>query len=200
MSVQKEIHPFFPLSILLFPGEETYLHLFEPRYKQLLQDCLRDKTPFVIPFSENAEMSVYGSLVTVERVLQTYAGGESDIVVRCRDIVHINEFYDQVIGKMYPGGKYEVITTHINHVASIKLIGAFEAYEKERGLLVASNSYDDGLRIVDIARTLHLDLDQKQRFIQTTPSEREDLLLTQIQFLRLLHQQEDQKFGEIYLN
>lgn len=200
MSLQKEIRPFFPLNLILLPGEETYLHLFEPRYKQLLQDCIRDQSPFVIPFSQNASMSEFGSLVRVEKVINTYSGGESDIVVRGIDIVRIEEYYDQVVGKMYPGGKYGVITPAINHIASKKLIDVFERFERERGLMLAGKGYDDALRVVDIARTLHMDVEQKLNFIEATPSHREDILVTQINFLRLLHAQEDQKFGEIYLN
>ena len=39
----------FPLSLVVFPGEELRLHIFEPRYKQLIHDCTTDNITFGIP-------------------------------------------------------------------------------------------------------------------------------------------------------
>ncbi len=41
--------PIFPLGIVVFPGEDLNLHVFEPRYKQLITDCFGEKKPFGIP-------------------------------------------------------------------------------------------------------------------------------------------------------
>ncbi len=35
--------PIFPLSIVVFPGEKVHLHIFEPRYKQLINECFETK-------------------------------------------------------------------------------------------------------------------------------------------------------------
>ena len=40
--------PLFPLSLVLFPGQTIPLHIFEERYKAMLQRCLDDQTPFGI--------------------------------------------------------------------------------------------------------------------------------------------------------
>ena len=40
----------FPLRIFLFPGEQTTLHLFEPRYLQLSTDCINNNECFGIPY------------------------------------------------------------------------------------------------------------------------------------------------------
>lgn len=42
--------PIFPLSLVLFPGAPQLLHIFEPRYRQLLADCQRDDGRFGISF------------------------------------------------------------------------------------------------------------------------------------------------------
>src|SRR5437667_10612451 len=42
--------PIFPLPIVLFPGATQPLHIFEPRYRQLLQDCLADDQPLGIAY------------------------------------------------------------------------------------------------------------------------------------------------------
>ena len=41
--------PIFPLSIVVYPGEDLNLHIFEPRYKQLIAECIATKKPFGIP-------------------------------------------------------------------------------------------------------------------------------------------------------
>src|SRR5918999_5876293 len=40
--------PIFPLNLVLFPGQTLPLHIFEERYKQMLQRCLRERIPFGI--------------------------------------------------------------------------------------------------------------------------------------------------------
>jgi len=41
--------PIFPLGIVVYPGENLNLHIFESRYKQLIQECYSDAKPFGIP-------------------------------------------------------------------------------------------------------------------------------------------------------
>src|SRR6266576_3115219 len=41
--------PIFPLGIVVYPGEDLNLHIFEPRYKQLINECHAGKKPFGIP-------------------------------------------------------------------------------------------------------------------------------------------------------
>ena len=41
--------PIFPLEIVVYPGEKLNLHIFEPKYKQLISECYKNKKPFGIP-------------------------------------------------------------------------------------------------------------------------------------------------------
>jgi hypothetical protein len=56
--------PIFPLSIVVYPGEDLNLHIFEPRYKQLISECNTTKKPFGIPTVIDKKMKDFGSLVT----------------------------------------------------------------------------------------------------------------------------------------
>ena len=47
--------PLFPLGIVLFPGAPQLLHIFEPRYRQMLADCLEADEPFGVSFVKPAE-------------------------------------------------------------------------------------------------------------------------------------------------
>ena len=44
--------PIFPLSIVVYPGEELNLHIFEPRYKQLITESYQANRSFGIPVTE----------------------------------------------------------------------------------------------------------------------------------------------------
>jgi Lon protease-like protein len=47
--------PLFPLGIVLFPGTPQLLHIFEPRYRQMLADCLEADAPFGLSFVKSGE-------------------------------------------------------------------------------------------------------------------------------------------------
>ncbi len=71
--------PFFPLGIVVFPDEELNLHIFEPRYKQLVNDCYKAKKPFGIPTVINGQVKEYGTLVEIIEISSVYENGEMDI-------------------------------------------------------------------------------------------------------------------------
>lgn len=79
--------PLFPLPLVLFPGTAIPLHIFEPRYRQLLSDCMEgDKRFGIVRLRENmAELEIErGTVGTVAEILnvETLPDGRSNIVVR----------------------------------------------------------------------------------------------------------------------
>lgn len=44
--------PLFPLNVVLFPGMALPLHVFEPRYRRMIADCLADRAPFGVVLAE----------------------------------------------------------------------------------------------------------------------------------------------------
>ena len=71
--------PIFPLGIVVFPGEKLHLHIFEPRYKQLINECKESGKPFGIPTVISNRMNEMGTLVELKDIVQTYDNGEMDI-------------------------------------------------------------------------------------------------------------------------
>ena len=71
--------PIFPLSIVVYPGEELNLNIFEPRYKQLISECVTAKKPFGIPAVTGNNMNELGTLVEITELTKTYDNGEMDI-------------------------------------------------------------------------------------------------------------------------
>ena len=76
--------PIFPLSVVLFPGTPLPLHIFEPRYKRMLADCLAGDRRFgITPASETSGVPEPGTIgcVAEVRVNQELPDGRSNIVV-----------------------------------------------------------------------------------------------------------------------
>lgn len=67
--------PIFPLGIVVYPGEQLNLHIFEPRYRQLINECVEQKKPFGIPTVIGQRMQDIGSLVEVEEISKNMITG-----------------------------------------------------------------------------------------------------------------------------
>ena len=74
--------PIFPLAIVVFPNSKYPLHIFEERYKKLINKCILDKTGFGIVSKIGEIFSDIGVYVEIVDVLKIYEAGEMDIVVK----------------------------------------------------------------------------------------------------------------------
>lgn len=96
--------PLFPLNLVVFPGEKLNLHIFEPRYRQLLADCLETGQTFGIPPYLNEQVQPIGTEMRLLKVERAYPGGEADIrtlgVGRFRTV----EMLHEAPGKLYAAG------------------------------------------------------------------------------------------------
>lgn len=95
--------PIFPLGIVVYPGEELNLHIFESRYKQLIEEYSIAKKPFGIPIIINNQLSELGTLVDVKDISVKYDNGELDIKTRGSRVFRILEVIKEVPEKLYSG-------------------------------------------------------------------------------------------------
>ena len=95
--------PIFPLGIVVYPGEKLHLHIFEPRYKQLINDCKANGKPFGIPTVVNNKMNEMGTLVELKDIVQTYDNGEMDIKTGGLKIFRVLEIIKSLPEKLYNG-------------------------------------------------------------------------------------------------
>lgn len=95
--------PIFPLGIVVYPGEELNLHIFEPRYKQLISECNTDKKLFGIPSIIDNRVQDYGTLVRITEVSKIYDNGEMDIKTKGEKVFRILEIIKEVPDKLYSG-------------------------------------------------------------------------------------------------
>lgn len=72
----------FPLDLVLLPGERVPLHIFEPRYRALVADCVLTPAEFVLPRVVEDAITRVACAARVESVTRRFADGRMNIVVR----------------------------------------------------------------------------------------------------------------------
>lgn len=95
--------PIFPLGIVVYPGENLNLHIFEPRYKQLISECHETKKPFGIPAVVDNRLQDYGTLMEIKELSKLYDNGEMDIKTKGDKVFRILEVIKSVPDKLYSG-------------------------------------------------------------------------------------------------
>jgi Lon protease-like protein len=74
----------FPLNLVVFPNSRYPLHIFEERYKKMINECLETEKGFGIVTPIDKELSKIGSYVVIPQILKKYENGEMDIVVEAK--------------------------------------------------------------------------------------------------------------------
>lgn len=95
--------PIFPLGIVVYPGEQLNLHIFEPRYKQLITDCFAEAKPFGIPTVLDNGMNELGTLLEITEIVEVHADGKMDIRTKGTRIFKILETIKSLPDKLYSG-------------------------------------------------------------------------------------------------
>ena len=71
----------FPLGIVLLPTERVPLHIFEPRYRELVAECLEDDAEFGVVYADEEGVREVGTRARVTEVLERFDDGRLNIVV-----------------------------------------------------------------------------------------------------------------------
>ncbi len=109
--------PIFPLGIVVYPGEELNLHIFEPRYKQLIKECFAAKKAFGIPAVINEKISEMGTLVEIKEISKEYEDGKMDIKTIGTEVFKILEVIPELPEKLYSGA---IVTYPTNNISGGK--------------------------------------------------------------------------------
>jgi len=121
--------PLFPLNIVSFPDEDVNLHIFEPRYKQLINECWEENKTFGLSaFIDNKVMPI-GTEMKVIQIASTSPTGEMDIKTKGLRTFKIVDFYKELPDKLYAGAKVDFLTLENN--ADSQLHQQIKDYLKE---------------------------------------------------------------------
>ncbi len=86
--------PIFPLELVLLPGVPLPLHIFEPRYKEMIAECLDQKKPFGVVRASSDGVADIGCTAEIMSVTKKYEDGRMDILTRGVErfeVIQVNE-------------------------------------------------------------------------------------------------------------
>jgi Lon protease-like protein len=200
MNQKTEIVPFFPLRVFLFPGEDIPLRIFEPRYKQLIEDVRKHGFSFVIPFVLEDEIQDCGCEVRLKEVVAENPGGRMVITVEALSVVQIVNYHKQLNGKLYAGGAIRRLPCG-DPIRNNDLVNRIQAYAEEFDHDFLKSCDSSCLTHLDVMKALNLHSDDKFRFVCIPGEEqKEDFLAGQLRYLTMIRKQEDLLGNDFGLN
>lgn len=160
--------PIFPLGIVVYPGEKLHLHIFEPRYKQLIQDCNASGKPFGIPTIVGNHPPDIGTLVQLKEIVQTYDNGEMDIRTEGVSVFRILEVVRSVPDKLYGGAIVNYPENRMDQGKPELMDRVVKGIREMHRLLNISKDFkkpDAQLRSYDVAHHAGLSLEEEYELL-----------------------------------
>ena len=159
--------PIFPLGIVVYPGENLNLHIFEPRYKQLINECYSQSKQFGIPTMIADRLQDYGSLVTVLEITQVHDDGEMDIKTQGSKVFRILEVIKEVPDKLYSGAIVNYPETNEEgNIALMKKV--MNSIRELHRLLKVDKDFkkkDEEVKAFDVAHHVGLSLEEEYEML-----------------------------------
>lgn len=168
---------------MVYPGESLNLHIFEPRYKQLITESYKGKRSFGIPAIINDTLQDYGTVVHIKELTTVHEDGEMDIKTEGEKVFRILEVVKEIPDKLYSGAivnypaNYQQGSADVMRqvVATIKKLFKLLKVEKE------FNKAEEQLTTYDIAHHVGFTLEEEY------------------EFLNLLHERQRQEYLRLHL-
>jgi Lon protease-like protein len=159
--------PIFPLGIVVYPGEQLNLHIFEPRYKQLINECYQTKKSFGIPTVIDNKMQDIGSLVRITEISKVHDNGEMDIKTTGERVFRVLEVIKSVPDKLYSGAIVNYPDTY--EKGNIDLMRKVMAGIRDlHKLLKVSKEFtkpDEEIRCYEVAHHVGLSLEEEYELL-----------------------------------
>ena len=86
--------PLFPLDLVLLPGTPLPLHIFEPRYKEMIAECRAGDAPFGIVRAGEGGLAAVGCTAEIVSVTKEYPDGRLDLIAEGRtrfEVLELNQ-------------------------------------------------------------------------------------------------------------
>jgi Lon protease-like protein len=158
--------PLFPLDLVLLPGTPLPLHIFEPRYQEMISECLERSQHFGVVRGKNQDLAEIGCTAEILTVTKKYPDGRMDIVTEGRarfEVIQLNQERSFLQAEVLYLQDDPEVASQEEMAQAMKLHGeimalAGAAPEK-------SEEIDQGLLSFHLAGSLPLDLDFKQTLL-----------------------------------
>ena len=154
--------PLFPLGIVALPGEMVPLHIFEERYKTMMNECLADEREFGIVWLSEDGLQEIGCACEIDRVLERMDDGQMNLLVRGTSPFRVVERQGHLA---YPAGVVEFVVDRIEEIDPDLVRIAHEAYAELVKRATDRDPDEDELAPMSayaMAATVDFGLDAKQ--------------------------------------
>ena len=172
--------PLFPLGIVAIPHELVPLHIFEERYRAMIDDCLADGREFGIVWAADDGLKANGCAMEVTEVLERHDDGGLDILTRgTRPFRIVEEHFDHV----YPAGAIEFLDDQPEPPDEPTVTAAHEAYGslvEEATDTVLEPELLEPLSAYEMAATVDFGPDAKQGLLDLRSENARLRLLTRL--------------------
>lgn len=159
--------PIFPLGIVVYPGESLNLHIFEPRYIQLINECYSQQKVFGIPTVINNHLQDYGTIIRITEITTIHDNGELDIKTSGEKVFRILEVIKEVPGKLYCGaivtypdnkesGNADLMRRVMNSIRELhRLLNVQKDFKKE----------EEQIKVYDVAHHIGLSIEEEYEIL-----------------------------------
>jgi uncharacterized protein len=157
--------PLFPLDLVLLPGVPLPLHVFEPRYKEMIAECLDDKKPFGVVRASSDGVAEIGCTAEIVEVTKRYDDGRMDILTRGVERFEVLQVHEE---RSFLEAEFAVIEDEPGMpTANVvqQAVGLYSEIAKLAGAETTGPSEDDEHLSFRLAGSLPLDLDFKQNLL-----------------------------------
>jgi len=117
----------FPLELVLLPTERVPLHIFEPRYKELIGECLRSGREFGLVLEDTQGRREIGTRAAVVEVLQIFDDGRMNVVVEGHDRFRLRELTS---GREFLTGEVEPVDDEEDDVPAAETERAMSLFRR----------------------------------------------------------------------
>ncbi len=186
--------PLFPLDVVLMPGSELPLHIFEPRYKVMIARCLNEQLEFGMILAANQAVAGVGCTAEIVKKLRDYPDGRMDILTKGRAVFHLRDLLDE---KDYYEGAVEYVADTVPARDIEQEAQLVKAFEKCHALLFSRPWMDSGEHEPEtlayrMASLLPMELEKRQALLEMrSQHDRREFVLRWMQkFLPLLAAQQ----------
>jgi hypothetical protein len=184
--------PQFPLQIVVYPNENLNLHIFEPRYRQLIKESEENGVTFGIPTFLNGRVMPYGTEVQLLSIEKRHEGGAMDIKTKGLGVYRMEQFINPIPGKLYAGATIVRLETdrEFDWTLNEKMLGfLIELFD----LLNIDKALPDGpsdFLTFDVAHHAGMSTEQEYELLSMpTEKERQNFMINHLeQFLPMVRE------------
>ena len=158
----------FPLPMVLLPTEQVPLHIFEDRYKELIDECLADESAFGLLYADAEGLKEVGTEAAVIEVLTRFDDGRLNILVEGGDRFRVHELTS---GRSFQTGSTSPVLDDSGPAEAETIERALELFERLRELTASEVEVpsEDSLQLsFELAARVELEPEVKQELLEAT--------------------------------